>query len=67
MEVGDCYRHYKGNTYKILALAKHSETMEPLVIYQDLENVENIWARPQSMFEQTVYVEEKAVLRFTKI
>lgn len=44
---GEYYRHYKGNIYKIIAIAKHSETLEEMVIYGD-EKVN--WARPKSSF-----------------
>jgi len=49
---GYIYQHYKGNFYKVLAIAKHTETEEELVIYQKIskELEEQIWARPMSMF-----------------
>ena len=47
INVGEKYRHFKGNIIEIIALAKHSETLEELVIYK---HGENIWARPVSMF-----------------
>ena len=47
IKVGEKYRHFKGNIIEIIALAKHSETLEELVIYK---HGENIWARPVSMF-----------------
>lgn len=47
IKVGDKYRHFKGTVYEIVAIAKHSETLEDLVIYK---HGENIWARPISMF-----------------
>ena len=50
IKVGEIYKHFKGNTYKILAIAKHSETMEDLIIYQQIDKPQNIWARPNSMF-----------------
>ena len=47
IKVGEKYRHFKGTIYEIVALAKHSETLEELVIYK---NGENVWVRPISMF-----------------
>ena len=62
VEEGQIYKHYKGNTYRILAIAKHSETLEPLVVYQDLADSAKIWARPIAMFEDTI---ETGAKRFT--
>ncbi len=44
------YRHYKGGEYEVLFVGRHSETLEELVIYQDRNNKELVWARPLSMF-----------------
>ena len=48
-EKGDVYRHFKGNRYEILTIAKHTETMEEMVIYKELEG-EQVYARPLEMF-----------------
>ena len=48
--VGCKYKHFKGNVYKVLALANHTETNELLVVYQDLNNEGKVWARPIEMF-----------------
>lgn len=58
------YRHYKGNLYRLLMIARHSETLEDMVIYQDVNAPEKIWARPAAMWEETVEVEGKTVARF---
>ena len=58
------YRHYKGNLYRLLYIARHSETLEEMVIYQDVNNPEKIWARPASMWEETVEVGGERVSRF---
>ena len=58
------YRHYKGNLYRLLYIARHSETLEKMVIYQDVNNPEKIWARPASMWEETVEVGGERVSRF---
>lgn len=67
IKVGDRYRHSKkGGTYKILAIAKHSETLEDLVIYEaEYENsLAKVWARPISMFTDIVEVNGEMVPRF---
>ena len=60
--VGKTYRHYKGNVYKIIALAKHSETVEDTIVYQSVEKGD-IWVRPYDMWNEIV--DEKGTLRFT--
>jgi hypothetical protein len=65
-EVGKKYRHYKGNEYVVLAIARSSEDIEEeLVIYQDLSDTSKIWARPKEMFEEEIEVEGKRVPRFS--
>jgi hypothetical protein len=44
------YRHYKGGEYEVIGVARHSETLEPLVIYKPLYNASGLWARPHAMF-----------------
>lgn len=51
--VGRKYRHYKGNIYKIIALAKHSETLEDMVVYENVEKGD-IWVRPKSMWNDEI-------------
>ena len=53
------YRHKKGNVYKVICVAKHSETLEEFVIYQDVNDKQKVWARPIDMFLEKD--------RFTKI
>ena len=57
------YKHYKGNEYEVIGVAKHSETLEELVIYKTLDG-EKIWARPLKMFLEEVEVEGKKIPRF---
>jgi hypothetical protein len=61
------YRHYKGNNYRVLGLAKHTETEEELVVYQALYGERGLWVRPASMFLETVRVNGSLVPRFTFI
>ena len=48
------YRHFKGNEYRLLYVAKHSETLEPMVVYQALYGEMGIWVRPASMWNERV-------------
>ena len=61
------YQHFKGNYYKVLAIAKHSETLEEMVVYQALYGEFGIWVRPLSMFEETVEHNGEVKQRFTYI
>jgi hypothetical protein len=48
------YRHFKGNEYRVLGMARHSETMEEMVVYQALYGEQGIWVRPAHMWNETV-------------
>lgn len=61
------YRHFKGNLYEVLGIAKHSETLEPMVIYRALYGEGGLWVRPAYMWNETVEFEGKTVLRFSKV
>lgn len=61
------YRHYKGNEYTVIGIARHSETLEELVVYKALYGDGAIWVRPISMWNETVIVNGTAVKRFTYI
>ena len=58
------YRHYKGNEYIVLGLARHSETDEELVVYRPDYGERGLWVRPKSMFLETVLVDGRQVPRF---
>ena len=62
--IGKNYKHYKGNIYKIIAFAKHSETMEEMIVYQSIKN-NDIWVRPKKMWNEIV--DDQSTLRFTLI
>ncbi len=64
IKLGKKYRHFKGNEYLVLYLAKHSETMEDLVVYQALYGDRGIWVRPLSMFLEKVEIKGQLVNRF---
>lgn len=67
IKIGKKYRHFKGREYLVLSLAKHSETLEELVVYQALYGEYGIWVRPLSMFIEQVEVDGKMVRRFEEI
>lgn len=61
------YRHFKGNEYQLLGLARHSETMEELVVYRALYGERGLWVRPAAMWLETVERDGKQFQRFTYI
>ncbi|MBS0664193.1 MAG: DUF1653 domain-containing protein [Verrucomicrobia bacterium] len=61
------FRHYKGNEYRVLSLARHSETLEPLVVYQALYGERGIWVRPAGMFVESVTIDGQVRPRFARI
>ena len=60
--IGKTYKHFKGNMYKVVGLAKHSETLEDMIVYESLGN-HTLWVRPKSMWNEVV--DDKGTLRFT--
>lgn len=58
------YRHYKGNSYTVLGTARHSESLEELVVYRAEYGERGLWVRPRSMFTETVTVDGQDVPRF---
>lgn len=61
------YRHFKGNEYEVLCIAKHSETLEDMVVYRALYGEHGVWVRPASMWNETVERDGKTFKRFTYI
>ena len=68
MEAG-LYKHYKGKIYEVIGIARHSETLEELVVYKATYQPEgkNLWVRPLAMFNETVSVDGVEVKRFEKL
>lgn len=62
--VGGRYRHYKGKKYTVLGVARHSETLEEMVVYRAEYGDHGIWVRPKDMFLETVTVNGETVFRF---
>ena len=58
------YKHYKGNEYEVLMVARHSETEEPMVVYRALYGDYGVWVRPYEMFVEKVEVNGELVDRF---
>ena len=61
------YRHFKGNEYEVITIARHSETEEPMVVYRALYGEGGVWVRPASMWNETVERDGKTYKRFEKI
>ncbi len=59
------YRHYKGRDYRLLHVARHSETEEQMAVYQQCYGDEAIWVRPLPMFCESLTLEDKSVPRFS--
>ena len=58
------YRHYKGKDYHVYGVARHSETLEPVVVYRPLYGEGALWVRPYAMFCEQVVVDGVAQPRF---
>ena len=61
------YRHYKGGEYDVIGLCRHSETLEPMVVYRALYGDSGLWVRPAKMWTETVLVNGETLTRFTRI
>lgn len=66
VSINGLYQHFKGGIYKVIAIAKHSETLEEMVVYQSQKD-NSIWVRPKSMWNEQVLYQDKLVNRFSKI
>ena len=63
---GKNYRHYKGNEYKVLSIGTHTETMERLVVYREIDG-KKIWIRPYDMFNEEIEINGVKTKRFTLV
>lgn len=61
------YRHYKGNFYEVIGTARHSETLDELVVYRALYGDYGLWVRPRKMFEEEILIDGKPVKRFEHV
>lgn len=61
------YRHYKGGEYEIVGVARHSETLEPLVVYRPLYNATGLWVRPHAIFFEQIEIDGRMQPRFARI
>lgn len=61
------YRHYKGGEYEVVGVARHSESLEPLVLYRPLYNDSGLWVRPFAMFFGEVTIAGQAQPRFALV
>ena len=61
------YRHFKGNEYEVIAVARHSETEEPMVVYRALYGERGIWVRPAAMWNEVIERDGKKFRRFERI
>ena len=64
---GGIYRHYKGNKYMVIDVAKHSETLEPMVVYKALYGEGGVWVRPAEMWDEVITKDGVSVPRFEYI
>ena len=65
--IGKYYRHFKGNIYHVLHIAKHSETLEEIVVYQAMYGERGVWVRPKAMFEEVIERDGRTFRRFEPI
>ena len=61
------YRHYKGGEYEVVGVARHSETLEPLVVYRPLDKATGLWVRPYAMFFGDVEIDGVRQARFARL
>ena len=61
------YRHYKGGQYRVLGTVRHSESLEPMTLYQALYGQQGLWVRPAAMFSENVDIDGQVQPRFTRV
>lgn len=68
VEAGKLYRHFKGNVYRVLCVALHTDTLNPMVIYSAVDDDKNIWARPLKEFtDEVIQNDTKVTAPTTKV
>lgn len=65
--IGGIYEHYKKKRYKVIGIARHSETLEELVVYQALYGKGDLWVRPYNMFAETIVKDGNKIERFSYV
>ena len=61
------YRHYKGGEYEVVGVARHSETLAPMVVYRPLYGEAGLWVRPYAMFCEAVVIDGRSQPRFERL
>lgn len=61
------YRHFKGGLYRVVGMARHSETLQPMVVYEALYGSGGLWVRPAEMWQEWVERDDYAGPRFTAV
>jgi hypothetical protein len=61
------YRHYKGGEYEVLGVVRHSETLEPMVLYRALYGEQGLWVRPHAMFFESIDADGVRQPRFARV
>lgn len=61
------YRHYKGGEYEVIGVVRHSETLEPLVLYRPLYNDSGWWVRPFALFVEQIEIDGRMQPRFAAV
>lgn len=61
------YRHFKGNEYEVIAIARNSETLKPVVVYRALYGEGAVWVRPAEMWDEVVERDGQTYRRFTRV
>lgn len=61
------YRHYKGGEYEVIGVVRHSETLEPLVLYRPLYNDSGWWVRPFALFVEQIEIDGRLQPRFAAV
>ena len=66
-DISGVYRHYKGGMYRVIGVARYSETLEAMVVYEPLDGSTGLWVRPASMWNEMVTVDGQEQPRFARV